>query len=75
MIKYVIKTGDKSLNQMARTHVNADFKPKLRRMRCGKHKGEDTIIEMVPFQSIVKPEIHACCEEFHDRIWAKLKKL
>lgn len=78
MIKYVIKTGDKSLNEMARIQVNRDCKVKLRGMRCSKHKGEDTVIEFVKTESeygrpYVRPEIHACCEEFRERIWSKLK--
>lgn len=78
MIKYEIKAGDKTLNQKARAYVDIDFKPKLRGMHCGKHKGEDTVIEFVKTESAhssayVRPEIHACCEEFKDRIWSKLK--
>jgi len=71
MIKYKIKTGDKTENAKARAIRDQVYK-KLKNMRCG-CGGGDTIIDfIINNDGYVKGQIIACCDEFEFRIRKKL---
>lgn len=72
MIKYVIKTGSRFLNNEARDIRDFAYKPSLKGMHCKKCK-TDTIIKFSQTDSYrVKTKIHWCCEYFGNRLYKKL---
>lgn len=73
MIKYKIKTGDKTLNKLARG-ISDRYKQDLKGMHCKKCGNGDTLIEFVEYKlTSVRPRVTACCDAFHERIKEKLR--
>jgi hypothetical protein len=71
MIKYNTNLGAAHLNREAREFRDS-LKPYLKGMYCRNCK-KDTIIEFVDDgYEHVKPEIHACCKDFHIKIKNKI---
>jgi hypothetical protein len=74
MIKYVIKTGCKVLNEKSRGIRDLYYKKKLKGMYCKKCR-KDTFIEFEHSgSSYVKPIINSCCIEFESMLIKNLNK-
>ena len=73
MIKYEVKTGNKAINERARTQRDLVYKPQLKGMNCRVCRA-DTIISFEEREyGIVVPLIDACCSDFDQRIRERLQ--
>lgn len=71
MIKYITKLGANHLNAEARELRDA-IKPYLRGMHCRKCNADTVISFIDDGHNHLKPNIHACCTDFKQRVKQKL---
>lgn len=72
MIKYIIETGEKTANIIARQRRDSFFKPALKGLRCN-NCNHDTVIRFQKDPEIrVVHHIEACCPDFEQKILRRL---